>query len=30
LSSTEQLELDRETIGRIDPTDQLTDVLAIP
>jgi glucose/mannose-6-phosphate isomerase len=30
LSSTEQLELDRETIGRFDPTDQLTDVLAIP
>ena len=30
MSSTEQLELDRETIGRIDPTDQLTDVLAIP
>jgi glucose/mannose-6-phosphate isomerase len=30
LSSTEQLELDRETIGRVDPTDQLTDVLAIP
>ena len=28
--ATEQLELDRETIGRIDPTDQLTDVLAIP
>jgi glucose/mannose-6-phosphate isomerase len=30
MSSTEQLELDRETIGRFDPTDQLTDVLAIP
>ena len=30
MSSTEQLELDRETIGRVDPTDQLTDVLAIP
>ena len=30
MASTEQLELDRETIGRIDPTDQLTDVLAIP
>jgi glucose/mannose-6-phosphate isomerase len=30
MSSTEQLELDRESIGRIDPTDQLTDVLAIP
>ena len=30
MSSTEQLELDRETIGRIDPTDQLTDVLAHP
>jgi glucose/mannose-6-phosphate isomerase len=30
LSSTEQLELDRDTIGRFDPTDQLTDVLAIP
>ena len=30
MSSTEQLELDRETIGGIDPTDQLTDVLAIP
>jgi glucose/mannose-6-phosphate isomerase len=30
MSGTEQLELDRETIGRFDPTDQLTDVLAIP
>jgi glucose/mannose-6-phosphate isomerase len=30
MSTTEQLELDRETIGRFDPTDQLTDVLAIP
>jgi glucose/mannose-6-phosphate isomerase len=30
VSSTEQLELDRETLGRFDPTDQLTDVLAIP
>ena len=30
MSSTEQLELDRETLGRFDPTDQLTDVLAIP
>ena len=30
MSSTEQLDLDRETIGRFDPTDQLTDVLAIP
>src|SRR4051795_5311726 len=30
MSSTEQLELDRETIGRFDPTDFLTDVLAIP
>src|ERR671939_818633 len=30
MSATEQLELDRETIGRFDPTDQLTDVLAIP
>ena len=30
MSSTEQLELDRETIGRVDTTDQLTDVLAIP
>ena len=30
MASTEELELDRETIGRIDPTDQLTDVLAIP
>jgi glucose/mannose-6-phosphate isomerase len=30
MSSTEQLELDRETIARFDPTDQLTDVLAIP
>jgi glucose/mannose-6-phosphate isomerase len=27
---TDQLVLDRETIGRIDPSDQLTDVLAIP
>jgi glucose/mannose-6-phosphate isomerase len=30
MSSTQALELDRETIGRFDPTDQLTDVLAIP
>jgi glucose/mannose-6-phosphate isomerase len=30
MSSTEELELDRETIARLDPTDQLTDVLAIP
>jgi glucose/mannose-6-phosphate isomerase len=30
MSGTEQLELDRETIGSVDPTDQLTDVLAIP
>src|SRR6187397_383333 len=30
MSSTQELELDRETIGRFDPTDQLTDVLAIP
>jgi glucose/mannose-6-phosphate isomerase len=30
MSSTEELQLDRETIGRFDPTDQLTDVLAIP
>jgi glucose/mannose-6-phosphate isomerase len=30
MPGTEQLELDRETIGRVDPTDQLTDVLAIP
>jgi glucose/mannose-6-phosphate isomerase len=30
MSSTEQLELDRETIAKVDPTDQLTDVLAIP
>jgi glucose/mannose-6-phosphate isomerase len=30
MSGTEQLELDRETIARFDPTDQLTDVLAIP
>lgn len=30
MSSTEELELDRETIARFDPTDQLTDVLAIP
>src|SRR5215218_7849321 len=30
MSSTEQLDLDRETIGRFDPTDQVTDVLAIP
>jgi glucose/mannose-6-phosphate isomerase len=30
MSSTEELELDRETLGRFDPTDQLTDVLAIP
>src|SRR6188472_3234221 len=30
MSSTQAFELDRETIGRFDPTDQLTDVLAIP
>jgi glucose/mannose-6-phosphate isomerase len=30
MSSTQELELDRETIARFDPTDQLTDVLAIP
>jgi glucose/mannose-6-phosphate isomerase len=30
MSTTEGLTLDRETIGRVDPTDQLTDVLAIP
>jgi glucose/mannose-6-phosphate isomerase len=30
MSSTAQLELDRETLGRSDPSDQLTDVLAIP
>jgi glucose/mannose-6-phosphate isomerase len=30
MSTTEELALDRETIARIDPTDQLTDVLAIP
>jgi glucose/mannose-6-phosphate isomerase len=30
MSSTEELELDRETIARCDPSDQLTDVLAIP
>jgi glucose/mannose-6-phosphate isomerase len=30
MSSTEELELDRETLGRSDPSDQLTDVLAIP
>lgn len=30
MSSTEQLELDRQTIASFDPTDQLTDVLAIP
>jgi glucose/mannose-6-phosphate isomerase len=30
MPGTEQLELDRETIGSVDPTDQLTDVLAIP
>ena len=29
-SPTDELVLDRETIGRFDPTDQLTDVLAIP
>ena len=29
-SPTDELLLDRETIGRFDPTDQLTDVLAIP
>ena len=28
--TTTNLELDRETIGRVDSTDQLTDVLAIP
>jgi glucose/mannose-6-phosphate isomerase len=30
MSTTEGAVLDREAIGRIDPTDQLTDVLAIP
>lgn len=30
MPTTEALTLDRESIGRIDPSDQLTDVLAIP
>jgi glucose/mannose-6-phosphate isomerase len=30
MSMTEGMTLDRETIGRVDPSDQLTDVLAIP
>jgi glucose/mannose-6-phosphate isomerase len=30
VTTTEQFTLDRESIGRLDPTDQLTDVLAIP
>jgi glucose/mannose-6-phosphate isomerase len=30
MSTTEELALDRQTIARFDPTDQLTDVLAIP
>jgi glucose/mannose-6-phosphate isomerase len=30
MSTTQAAVLDREAIGRIDPTDQLTDVLAIP
>jgi glucose/mannose-6-phosphate isomerase len=30
MPTTEDMALDRETIGALDPTDQLTDVLAIP
>ena len=30
MSTTENLTLDRETIAKVDPTDQLGDVLALP
>jgi glucose/mannose-6-phosphate isomerase len=30
MRTTEDMALDRESIGRLDPTDQLTDVLALP